>query len=84
MVNNSPLLQDTHQLDEAEPLMRRCVVIFRKFREATGHPHPNMRDAVRNYCRLLIEMEVSPEEGMPKVMVASGLSREEIIKAFFG
>ena len=76
--NLALLLQATNRLAEAEPLMRRCVVIFRKFKEATGHQHPHMRDVVRNYLRLLVEMRVPPEEAMPKLMDASGWSLEEI------
>jgi hypothetical protein len=42
--------------------MRRHVVIFRKFAEATGHEHPHMQDAIGNYRQLLAAMGLSAAE----------------------
>lgn len=56
------MLQATNRLAEAEPLMRRMVEIFFKFTRATGHPHPNLQDAVNNYAGLLQEMGRSREQ----------------------
>ena len=60
--NLARLLQETDRLREAEPLMRRCVVIRREFRESTGHQHPRMQTAIRNYTALLREMGLSEPE----------------------
>jgi hypothetical protein len=38
------------------------VVIFRKFKENTGHEHPHMQAAVRNYTLLLKAMGLPEEE----------------------
>ena len=50
--NLATLLQDANRLGEAEPLMKRVLVILLKFTHETGHPHPHLRDALHNYCRL--------------------------------
>ena len=47
------LLCATNRLMEAEPLMRRHVEIFRRFGKTTGHDHPHMESAIRNYDLLL-------------------------------
>jgi hypothetical protein len=60
--NVAQLLQDTNRLAEAEPLMRRCVVIRHKFGEATGHEHPHMQTAIENYRQLLDAMGLSAAE----------------------
>ena len=46
-------LQDTNRLTEAEPLMRRALVILLAFTRATGHRHLNLRTVFANYLRLL-------------------------------
>jgi hypothetical protein len=67
------LLQDTNRLAEAEPLMRPCVVIYRKFRESTGHEHPRMQTTIRNYTALLQAMGLPEEEIQRRVKEAAGL-----------
>ena len=54
--NLTRLLQDTNRLGEAEPLMRRHLVIFLMFQRDTGHPHPHRDTALNNYAVLLQEM----------------------------
>ena len=54
--NLAQLLQDTNRLGEAEPLMRRHLVIFLMFQRDTGHPHPHRDAAINNYAILLEEM----------------------------
>ena len=56
------LLKATNRLAEAEPLMRRLLEILFKFAVATGHEHPHLQRALRNYAGLLSEMGRSPEE----------------------
>ncbi len=56
------LLQATNRLGEAEPLMRRPVVIFLRFERDTGHPHPHRDAALNNYTRLLQRMGKSAAE----------------------
>ena len=41
--NLALLLQATNRLGEAEPLMKRALVILFKFTHETGHPHPHLR-----------------------------------------
>jgi hypothetical protein len=54
--NLAALLQATNRLDEAEPLMRRHLVIFLAFQRDTGHAHPHRDAAIRNYAGLLDAM----------------------------
>ena len=60
--NLAQLLQATNRLEEAEPLMRRVVVIFLKFTRSTGHLHPHLKDAFGNYRSILEAMSLSEEE----------------------
>ncbi|HEY3862613.1 MAG TPA: tetratricopeptide repeat protein [Verrucomicrobiae bacterium] len=60
--NLAQLLQATNRLEEAEPLMRRHLEIFLKFTRATGHPHPHLQAAVKNYKGLLQDMGRSEEQ----------------------
>ena len=60
--NLALLLQATNRLGEAEPLMKRALVILLKFTRETGHPHPHLRDALHNYFALLKEMSLGEEE----------------------
>ena len=73
--NLAKLLQATNRLAEAEPLMRRHVVIFLRFTLATGHSHPHLQAALKNYAILLQEWKgkdavrsatfsLGPEAGM--------------------
>jgi hypothetical protein len=47
------LMYVTHRLAEAEPLMRRALVILLQFTHATGHKHPELRKDFGNYRQLL-------------------------------
>ena len=60
--NLAHLLRATNRLVDAEPLMRRHLVIFIDFERRTGHPHPHHDAAVRNYTRLLAAMGTSEAE----------------------
>lgn len=60
--NLAQLLQDTNRLAEAEPLMARMVTIFAQFGHQTGHEHPHMQTAIRNYRRLLAAMNIPDDE----------------------
>jgi len=60
--NLASLFQATNRLAEAEPLVRRHLDIFRKFGETTGHEHPHLQDAIKNYQSLLQKMGLSNEE----------------------
>jgi hypothetical protein len=54
--NLANLLKDTNLLGEAEPLMRRQLEIFLKFTKTTGHQHPYLQAAIKNYEHLLKAM----------------------------
>jgi hypothetical protein len=45
-----------------KPLMRRHVIILRKFGESTGYEHPHMRTVVGNYVGLLEAMKLPAGE----------------------
>lgn len=53
------LLQDTNRLAEAEPLMRRALLIFVK---SLGFEHPSSQTVFNNFGRLLAEMGKSKDE----------------------
>jgi hypothetical protein len=46
--NLAALLQDTNRLSEAEPLMRRALLVLLKFTHETGHLHPDLSVALKN------------------------------------
>jgi hypothetical protein len=54
--NLAVLLTTTNRLAEAEPLMRRVLIIFLDFTRRTGHEHPHLQMAVGNYRGLLRAM----------------------------
>ena len=54
--NLALLLQDTNRLADAEPLMRRMVIIFMAFQRDTGHVHPHRDTVIENYAILLSEL----------------------------
>jgi predicted negative regulator of RcsB-dependent stress response len=56
------LLKATNRLAEAEPLMRRALVIVLEFQNRTGHEHPNQAAASNNYRQLLKKMGKSDAE----------------------
>ena len=60
--NLAGLLLNTNRLMEAEPLMRRALVIVLKFTRATGHEHPNLRQAIANYQKLLAQIGLKPKQ----------------------
>ncbi len=60
--NLAQLYQATNRLAEAEPLMKRVVEILLQFTRRTGHPHPHLEDAVKNYTGLLRQMGYSKDE----------------------
>jgi len=60
--NLAQLLQATNRLAEAEPLMRRHLEIFLQFTRETGHPHPHLHAAVKNYAYLLQAMGRSADD----------------------
>jgi hypothetical protein len=53
---------------EAEPLMKRMIVIFIDFTRRTGHPHPHLMGAIGNYVGLLVEMGDSQDQASAKVI----------------
>ncbi|MGB0743375.1 MAG: tetratricopeptide repeat protein, partial [Opitutales bacterium] len=59
--NLASLLQDTNRLKEAEPLMHQALRILHKFRQGTGHIHPNYDPVYNNYEQLLREQKI-PED----------------------
>lgn len=54
--NLALLLQVSNRPTEAEPLMRRNVMILVDFASRTGHDHPYLQAAFRNYASLLQAM----------------------------
>ncbi|MFH1371767.1 MAG: tetratricopeptide repeat protein [Planctomycetota bacterium] len=60
--NLAQLYKATNRYPEAEPLMKRHLVIFIKFTRQTGHPHPHLEDAINNYTSLLMQMGHSKDE----------------------
>lgn len=63
LLNNLAMLyKATNRLSGAEPLMKRVVEILIDFTRRTGHPHPHLEDAVKNYTVLLKKMGYSKDE----------------------
>jgi len=60
--NLALLLKATNRKGEAEPLMRRMAMIFIKFTSITGHQHPCLEDAMKNYAVLLQQMGYNREQ----------------------
>ena len=69
--NLAQLYQDTNRLAEAEPRLRRAVVILLKSTHAAGHVLPNLKLAATNYRSLLIKMTV-PEAEVSQQLAAAG------------
>jgi len=65
--NLAALYKATNRLKEAEPLMQRHLVIFIEFSRQTGHRHPHLDDAIKNYISLLIEMGMGEDEVMERL-----------------
>jgi hypothetical protein len=66
--NLATLLQATNRLEEAEPSMRRNVVIFLKVTKTTGHAHPHLKTAFGNYAILLGAMNRGQDEVVRKLL----------------
>ncbi len=69
--NLAQLLKDTNRLAEAEPLLRRALGILVDFIVQTGHRHPHLDDAIKNYRSLLTKMgdpEAVIEEKLGKLL----------------
>jgi tetratricopeptide (TPR) repeat protein len=60
--NLADVLIATNRLGEAEPLMRRHLVIFIDFECKTMHPHAHRDAAIKNYASLLAAMGKSAAE----------------------
>jgi hypothetical protein len=58
--NLAALLHDTNRLGEAEPLFRRMLLIFARFKLSTTHQHPHWQTAQRNYSLFLEELNLAP------------------------
>jgi len=52
--NLANLLCATGRVGQAEPLSRQHLEIFLAFNAQAGHEHPNWRDALNSYCRILL------------------------------
>ena len=53
------LLKDTNRPKEAEPMMRRALVIVLKFTREAGYTHPDLSEFLRNYSALLKEISLN-------------------------
>jgi hypothetical protein len=60
--NLAQLLKHTTRLAEAEPLMRRALLILLKFTRETGHIHPRLKETLKSYSGFLKEMSLGDEE----------------------
>ena len=61
--------------------MRRVLVIFLKFTQDTGHPHPHLRAALGNYRELLGAKGLAEEEleqHIDAFGAESGLAAEDL------
>lgn len=78
--NLALLLRDHKRPDEVEPLMRRMIKIFVEFTHRTGHPHPNLKAALRNYSVLLREMGQSEKQIDATLRELRALIAEHVLK----
>jgi hypothetical protein len=60
--NLALLLQVTNRLAEAEPLMRRALLIRIAFTRLTGHKHPRLDTSQRKYRELLEALGETPAQ----------------------
>ncbi len=60
--NLAQLIKAIGRFSEAEPLMRRVVLIFIAFEKSTGHQHQHVRFAIENYRSLLSVLGTSETE----------------------
>ena len=56
------MLQDTHRLAEAKPLIRWVLSIFLDFTRCTGYEHPHLSTAKNNYESILKALDRSEED----------------------
>jgi tetratricopeptide (TPR) repeat protein len=69
--NLALLLQATNRLAEAEPLMRRSVIILHQFGRATGHEPAGMQTVLKNYRELLTAMRLDQAEITERLKAAT-------------
>jgi hypothetical protein len=62
LYNLAKLLKSTNRLAEAEPLMRRALLILIEFTRLTGHKHPHLDTARANYRGLLEALGQAPAQ----------------------
>jgi len=60
--NLAELYRATNRLSEAEPLMKRVVLIILNFTQQTGHQHQHLNDAIGTYAKLLQDMGQSDQQ----------------------
>jgi hypothetical protein len=65
--NLAQLLQANNRLVEAEPLMRRALLILLKFTHATSHTHPELRKFIENYRYFLGEMKLTKAQIIERI-----------------
>ena len=70
--NLSMVLIAMNRLGQAEPLMKRHVLIFKHFYLATGHEHPHWKAAVLDYRNLLLAMKMSQKQIDTKLREVAG------------
>jgi acyl-CoA synthetase (AMP-forming)/AMP-acid ligase II len=71
-INNlAKLLKNTNRLAEAEPLMRRVLVIVLKFTHDNGHLHPHFHDAMGSYVSLLQSQNRTKSEILTRLAEAA-------------
>ena len=67
-LNNLAILMcDTNRLVEAKPLMGRQLDILVEFTHVTGHPHPHLEGARRNYFALLVKTGASHAQAAAEI-----------------
>ncbi len=67
LLNLALLVKATNRLSEAEPLSRRAVGILVTSQRSTGHEHPNFRDYVENYNRILTDLKLPEDQIQAKL-----------------
>jgi hypothetical protein len=65
--NLAQLLKDTNRLTEAEPMMRRALLICFKVTRETGYEYPYLRMAFGEYYTLLLKMAMQQDEVFKRI-----------------
>ena len=78
--NLAGLLSATNRRAEAEPLYRQAVRIFVEFQILTGHQHPHLKQAIKNYRGLLMKMERTQEEADAEIQKVTMEAEQEASK----